>query len=455
MRFIRLPLVLAAALSTFALIQGCSSDSDSASELDGPGKTRSAIGQCPKSPGPVLFGNALCLCGDFTDIGNLMVKSGAPNNRGSVAINGYTKAINNTQIDGSWSSGKGFTAIGNVNVKGSLYTPAELKVTGNLEVGSDLSVGAGMTGIGRVAVKGQLKNGGKDGVLGYLDAKQKGPYVAPDATPCACEGKDILDVANEIEVAKGNSDNGRRGLTGSISSIGYTNMTLKTGRYYFDDLSNIGYSRIKIEGAVAMYLDGSLEEIGAERFVFAPDSSLDLYVKGSIKTIGYLHVGARNRPSQLRVYIGGSEDVSISVGAQIFRGSVYAPKATIKYIGHTVIEGGLFANTVTGIGNLEIRGARPVPPPQSVCKDDGGAVESPPPATDNGDKGGANGDGTGDKGGANGDGTGDKGGANGDGTGDKGGANGDGTGTGGGGYGDGTDGSDKTNAPVESSPEIK
>src|SRR5262249_1556912 len=40
--------------------------------------------ECSASPAPAVFGNALCLCGDFKDIGNLLVKSGATGNLGSV-----------------------------------------------------------------------------------------------------------------------------------------------------------------------------------------------------------------------------------------------------------------------------------------------------------------------------------------------------------------------------------
>jgi len=32
---------------------------------------------CQASPAPAVFGNALCLCGDFRSVGNLVVKGGA------------------------------------------------------------------------------------------------------------------------------------------------------------------------------------------------------------------------------------------------------------------------------------------------------------------------------------------------------------------------------------------
>lgn len=359
----------AASLTTSAfLVLGliaCSSEevgSDGPKSRDGRTSTLSAE-LCEASPAPAVFGNALCLCGDFKDIGNLVVKSGTGSNLGSIGVNGSSKVINNTQVEGSFGSKKGFDAIGNVNVKKSLYTSGNLKVTGNLETGENLEIGGDLSGIGRLAVKGELRAGGTGGVLGYQDIKGRGAYQTPTHDPCACEGgSGYLDVAGEVAKAKSKNDNSAVGIGGDQSGIGFTDLNLKTGRYYLGSLTNIGYTKITVTGQVSLYIDGSIDQVGAEVFDLADDATLDLYVSGVIRQVGHMKLGNAKKPSAFRLFMGGGEEVSLNIGNQVFYGAVYAPRATIKYIGNTILEGGLFANTLAGIGNLEVHGARPTPP---------------------------------------------------------------------------------------------
>ena len=65
--------------------------------------------------------------------------------------------------------------------------------------------------------------------------------------------------------------------------------------------------------------------------------------------------------------MGGADRLSLSVGFQKFAGSIYAPRATLAYVGDTIIEGGLFANDVVGIGQLKIAAAHPPTPPSTTC----------------------------------------------------------------------------------------
>ncbi|MFO0676954.1 MAG: hypothetical protein U0169_10485 [Polyangiaceae bacterium] len=366
-RFPFLSILSVSGVVALAALSGCSSTSGGlGGDSEGLGGDAVGIGgktvtqslAC-KSPAPAVFGNALCLCGDFHDIGNFVVAKGADGSFGSVGVNGKSTLVNNTNVDGSWASGGEVAAIGNIKIKTSLYTPAALKVTGNIEIGKDANVGGDLSGIGRVAVNGELRTGGQALVLGYQKADKRGTYVEPSGLPCACEGASVLDVVREVDKAKASNDNGAKAIPTSMKEIGFTDVTFTTGRYYFSEVANIGYSKIKIEGAVSIYLDGSLDEIGADRIILGQGATLDLYVSGTVKTVGYFSAGEKARPGAFRLYVGGADEVSVNVGAQIFHGAIYAPKATLKYVGHTVIEGGLFANTVTGIGNLELRSAHP------------------------------------------------------------------------------------------------
>src|SRR5262249_28659111 len=145
----------------------------------------------------------------------------------------------------------------------------------------------------------------------------------------------------------------------------------------------------------ALYIDGDLDSIGAERIKLSPGAQLDLYVSGTVRTIGYLNAGDAANPSAFRLYIGSGDRLTLSVGYQKFAGSIYAPKATIAYVGDTIVEGGLFANNLVGVGLLTIAAASPVAPSPGTCN---------PPGNGNGNGGGTGG--TGGTGGMNGTGTG-------------------------------------------------
>ena len=117
----------------------------------------------------------------------------------------------------------------------------------------------------------------------------------------------------------------------SLGAIGYTDLTLETGSYYFGgSVQSIGFQSIRVKGAVSMYIDGSLEQIGAEVFDIADGSTLDLYVRGTVRTIGHLRLGDAKNPAALRLFIGGDDEVSLAIGNQIFHGAIYAPQGAAE-----------------------------------------------------------------------------------------------------------------------------
>lgn len=405
------------ACAPLALLLACTSADDDAENAAKRGEVtaQNPYGltpeQCKESPAPAVFGNALCVCNDFKDVGNLIVGKGADGSLGSVGVNGTTRLVNNTKVEGAWASSKAINAIGNVNIGRSLYTPSDLEVAGNVEIGQNLQVGGGLSGFGRLAVKGEAGVRGQSRLIGYSEVKQKGTYKSAPAAPCGCKGDPgYLDVDAAVDRAKKNNDNAPKNVPTSMSQIGYTKLELTTGNYYFGGaVKSIGFERIKVKGAVAMYIDGSLEQIGAEVFDIADGSTLDVYVRGALKTIGHFRVGDTKQVASLRFFIGGGDEISLAIGNQVFHGSIYAPNARLKYIGNTIVEGSLFAGELVGIGNFEIHNARPKPP--MGCPGGAGSSGSPPSTPAGG--GGGGGTGTGGGGGTGTGGGGDTGGGGG------------------------------------------
>jgi len=322
-----------------------------------------ALGSCPASPGPALLPNALCLCGDLRDVGSLTVGLGSG---GGVGVDGQSLVRQSVVVRGSWWNGGPIDLTGSASLEGELRTAGALAVTGDLEVGADLSVGGDLSGTGSARVDGALRLAGQNRMSG-LSAQGSADYT-PQAAPCPCGETQLFDVAGAVAMARTNNDNAARELpTDSLANAG---ATLATGRYYFASAQGLGAKPLRIEGAVALFLDGDVDAIGSSALSLAPGATLDLYVAGSVRTVGAVQLGAPQAPSAFRLYIGGTEQVA--VGSQIFEGAIYAPRATVSYTGSTIVRGGLFAHALKGDGAIQIESAAPEAPGPSVCE--------PPPA---------------------------------------------------------------------------
>jgi hypothetical protein len=343
--------------------------------------TRSLGAQCPDSPATDVFDDTVCVCEDFGDIGNLIVGRSVATDHATLAVNGASRVLNNTQVRGDFIPYGGLRADGNVEVTHAISSAAGVAALGNVEAGTDLELGGDLTGIGRLAVDGTLRVGGDDRFVGWREVSATGPYGTTPEPPCGCDPATLFDVVAAVDAARTSNDNGAAGLPTSLRNIGWTDLTLESGTYYFDDIGTIGATRITIDGAVALHVDGNLDNIGAEWIRLAPGAVLDLYVSGAVRTIGHVELGDRWAPSSFRLYIGGEEECAVNVGNQIFNGAIYAPRAVLRYIGNTQIRGAVFAKRITGIGNLEVGYAAPEPPPQD-CPPQG---EDPPPDDDDGE----------------------------------------------------------------------
>ena len=327
---------------------------------------------------PTAFSYALCTCENLTQVGFLKVGTGASGD-GSVGVNGLSSVANDSQVSGSWVSWRQWTAGTAAHIGGSLRSGADLVVAGAVWVGKDLAVKQNLTGAGFLNVGGALRVGGNDVFLGFAQvAGGRAAFDAPTQPPCGCDGPSLFDVAGAVAQARTMNDNATRGIpAGAQLDIGVQRLTLDTGRYYFQGVHNIGAGVLDIRGNVSIYIDGSLDEIGAEAIKLETGATLDLYVSGAVRLVGFTPVGNRQSPSSFRLFVGGSDRLSIGVGLQEFFGSIYAPTAEIALAGVTVIWGSLFAKEVIDLGVLAINhgGAVPTCTPPVVVTDGG----TPPP----------------------------------------------------------------------------
>jgi len=345
------PFKLAAAFALAAAVAGCSGDSTATRsyELDA---------HCPDSPADELFEAALCVCGDFDDVGDITV-------HGTVGVNGSTSMVSDVVIDGDLHAYDGFDSVASLRVSGSLVSTGDVVWVGDLSVEGNLAAGGDLDGVGTLEVGGALAYEGSDSITGELSYGSRADYQAPAGPPCGC---DAFDVASAVAAAAVDNRNAEIGLgTEAIDLVGDGELRLPTGVYYFRGVDSAGSLHLAIDGTVAIYIDGSVDSIGLDHIEIADGGSLDLYVAGDVGLVGELAVASAD-PAVFRLYIGGDEPVQVdAVGALEFAGMIYAPNADVSFVGDGSVTGAVLARHLSAVGRLEIAYGEPSAEPPAEC----------------------------------------------------------------------------------------
>jgi hypothetical protein len=410
-----LPLVL-------ALLSGCGGDGDAGARAGGPAVTPrggmqgslgasglgggdanakanaasggAPSGACTLSPAAILATNAVCVCEDFSNVGTLTTESRAAAGGGartaSVGVNGDASGLMGEQggIDGDFVVGGSLHTLGTVKVAGALAVGRDLGATGTLTIGGDAQVAGNVDLLGHITVGGILRVGGKSSPFspGDIQAAATQPFSSapPRDLPCACGAGKQMDVPKTVAAAAAKHDDAKVGLgPHDLSTFGQKDLTLPTGSYFFDRISTLGALRIHVAGQVSLYLDGDLDLVGDQTFAFDDGATLDLYVTGTIGTLGAFTVGTSKNPTDFRLYLGGDHAAISTIGDAVFRGVVYAPSADVSFLEKMTVDGAIFAKRLHYTGDLVVRyaGAGSIAPTGAACRADapGGAPAPAPP----------------------------------------------------------------------------
>jgi hypothetical protein len=323
---------------------------------------------------PSAFANAVCVCDDLIESGDLLTHSLVTGGAASVGVNGRITAGTYMNVEGSSTAYGGLMASGTVYVRDDVASTQAVDGAGLLSVGQDLSVGGTFDFAGALTVGGTLRLQSASTVLVPLHVGQTGPYVAPSGPPCGCDASALLPIAQAVAAAATTNDDAAHGLDpDGASLVALGSLTLTTGSYYFHDVTRLGVGTIDVQGAVSVYLDGQSLSIGAGQFSIASGSSLDLYVSGTLASAGDVLLGDLAHPEAFRLFVGGAGSMIATSGDQAWSGLVYAPQADVTFSGVTYVHGAIFAKSLVWAGLLDVSYA-------GGALSAGTSCPSPPPA---------------------------------------------------------------------------
>ena len=352
MRFLVLGLVLA----------GCG-QLDAQSQSGRPGDPAAPLANpiCDATDAKAAFGtNAVCVCEDLNLVGKGFVARAMVDAPANVGVNGKSWVIGVHEIGGSLIAMKGIGGIGKLTTQGNFSTAGDVLGVGLVTVKGDMMVGGTVNGVALIDVAGTLGVKDESKLFGTQRSARRGPYVEP-TQPCAC-GAPAVDVAAKVAEAKSTAT-----PLGDTTSLGKTELTLKSGRYYTDSLANLGVLNLTVDGAVAISVGGSLDTLGLQRINLTPGSTLDLYLAGGLATLGWSVFGEGATPGTVRMFVGGQRKLSLAAGLQPLNASIYAPTSVVALVGDTHLGGAIFAREIAGAGRLTVDYAPPAETAPGQC----------------------------------------------------------------------------------------
>lgn len=332
------------------------------------------------------FKNAICTCENldargYIETGSFSASQDEPGtftlSGGSVGVNGSLGiawdpivSAGYARIGGSLRTYEGSTYSGFVETYGDFEANGPVHINGYYKVARDAKLHGGFSVLGWVNVGRDAYN--PPGVWGVpIISIVDGERIEKEFTlekPCACEPKDLLDVDAIVRDGKLKNDNKNPGviikrelgpdvqtLDPALLSdlLGYARVELPCGRFYLDEITGVGDVHLTINGRTALFIGGDVATTGHFDVEIGPQGELDLFIAGNLLQVGYGQFGDLNRPSAVRVYVGGGGDIFFR-GYQPFGANLYAPKSHLHSDGFINAKGSIFVRSIADNGYLKV-----------------------------------------------------------------------------------------------------
>lgn len=229
---------------------------------------------------------------------------------------------------------------GNVTVD-SYNSDNGLPGTGNSTHNGDVGSNGTITANGSVSIDGDVAWGSDSG-----DKFVKNGSVTISGTQAKSESDIAMDTVDVPEVLSSLSDSGNLVLNGSNKTY-----TLSTGNYKYSSITLNGSYTLVMDGAVNLYLTGSLIVNGSSQIVIPYGCGpVNIYSGGNVTFNGV--VNNTNATDALFIYGTSTSSQSITFNGNIpFFGTIYAPAATVTVNGNNSIYGVAAAKKIVINGN--------------------------------------------------------------------------------------------------------
>ena len=302
-----------------------------------------------------LFTNAICTCANL-DFGGLLdtesfsaraggapLKAGAP-----VGVNGQTLAGAAVDVGGSLRMYGSTTFAGALTVHGDLEAKTDLLLFGLLGVGRDAWLEGNATLVALSSIGRDLHHAGAAPFLPPIVGRDTRMDSLPIEPPCPCQPDELLDIDGIIADGKVNNHNAEIGLDPNwlVGLVGLdVERELPCGRYFLNAATGLGGVTLTVNGRTALYIEGDVANIGIFNIDLGPQGELDIFIGGNLAQVGANSFGNVNRPSGVRVYVGGDQRI-VFAGLQPFGGNLYAPRAELWSAGAIDLSGSIFVDSV-------------------------------------------------------------------------------------------------------------
>jgi hypothetical protein len=304
---------------------------------------------CTAGIGRRLFSYALCTCGDMT-LSSLATIDSFDSRQGPYKTSETGSAIG---CNGSLQDQAGFpsTIAGTVIVAGSMFQPAAfVGFGGDVKVNASIDLPTVGVGFDRdLWVNGDIRGG--PGASVGRDVHQSPGYTGADMLlslkgrvyrepvsvnpPCPCEKESLLDIRGLVAAAQANNDNAA--LLVPPAALGAMTMSMDAGasqtgftcgRFAAPSLVINSDITSELSGRAALFVDGDLT-LNADFGAGLPEGAeLDVFVTGDLRFSGPGRLGNQARPSALRLYLGGSNPLTITAANPI-AAQIYAPHTPV------------------------------------------------------------------------------------------------------------------------------
>jgi hypothetical protein len=311
------------------------------------------------------FTHALCTCGSIT--ASLLFTSSNDSSAANkeATFEGGPVGTGSADVPAQVGIGGSFTIAG---------TSSPVAATGGFDVRGDFR----MAGTGTFTQLRVLRNAWFVTSVGYIVAfnvfgslnliselsrpRGLGWYAAPDPTfrsftvsdPCECD--DRLDVeAMEIAGAMKADNRGLdRAVLANVNSL-RPRVDLPCGRIRLDSIGGTpgGSVQVRVAGRTALFVDDNVDLSNIDfQLVLDPGAELDWFIRGNL-AFGSARIGDIERPSAIRIYVQGSADISLPLGAMA--ANLYALNAAVKVPANGSVFGSVYAKSLNAQSDVTIR----------------------------------------------------------------------------------------------------